>query len=338
MNEENIPQKPKIELTYRKPYFHRRVFANLIDFIIFVFLFFCLFLGLRFAVTSSSAYQEKETSLLSMMGDSGLYVVSDGYATDIVSYLDDEDNAFSGTQKKTKAVAAIDGFIAYLDEVAEEDASSSVLAAYDAYRLDESLIYEGAMYFVLDDSDIVENEACSANDETYFSEAYAPFIDDYLQGYLVTLVPGYAETVRYESMMLIFAELLPSYVIAGLLVYLVPPLCNPRSHMTLGKMLYHIGLADKRLLSLSAGRFLARFSIFFFGELLLSVVTFGIPFLVSVSIMAFSKDKQGFPDYMLRIYEVDLSHAKLYKSYEEIKLENVTDAKEPVDFRMINRN
>jgi len=334
----DAPKTPKIEISYQKPYFHRRVFANLIDIILFVFVFFGLFLGLRYAVTSSSAYQEKETSLLRMMGDSGLYVVNDDKATDIVSYLRDEDNNFSGSDKKKRAVQTIDGFIDYLGVIAGEEAAKTVQTSYDAYRLDEGLTYEEVMYFVLEDGIIVENSLCEANDETYFTEAYSPYIDDCLQGYLVTLTPGYSDIVGYESTMLIFAELLPSYLIAGILIYLVPPLCNPRGHMTLGKMLYKIGLADKRLLSLSFGRFLARFSIFFFAELLLSVVTFGIPYLISFSVMAFSKDKQGFPDYMLGIYEVDLSHAKLYKSYEEIKLEGATDAKAPIDFHMIKPN
>jgi len=338
MMEEETTKKPRIELSYQKPYFHRRIFANLIDIIIFVFLFFCLFLGLRYFVTNSSVYQNKEASLLNMMNDSGLYVVEENKATDIVSYLNDEDNAFSGSVKKSKATVTIDGFIVYLAKEAGEEASKEVSSAYDTYRLNENLVYEGVKYFVNEAGGIKENSACLANDETYFNNVYAPFIDEYLQGYLVTLVPGYVEVVRYEAMMLIFAELLPAYVIAGLLVYLLPPLCNPRSHMTLGKMIYHIGLADKRLLSIKTGRFMVRFLIFFFGELLLSIVSFGIPYFISFSVMVFSKDKQGFPDYMLGIYEVDLSHAKLFKSYEEIKLLNVSDAKDPVDFKMINRN
>jgi hypothetical protein len=50
--------------------------------------------------------------------------------------------------------------------------------------------------------------------------------------------------------------------------------------------------------------------------------------------MAFSKNKQGFPDYMLGIQEVDTSNNKIYKSLEEISLEQVTKTKKPVDFRL----
>lgn len=331
-------EKPKIEITYQKPYFHRRVFANLVDLILFVLAFFALFLGFRLIVTSTPGYIEAETSLLKTMEDSHLYVVEEGKSKDVVSYLREEKNNFSASQKKRKAIEAIDGFLVYLKEEAGENAYQEVQATYDAYRLDTSLAYEGVPYFSKIDGEIVENPSCQADELSYFEKAYSPYIDNYLQGYLITKIPGYVDKVRYESLMLIFGEILPSYLLAGILVYLIPPLCNPRGHMTLGKMLYHIGLADSRFLSVSTPRFLARFAIFYFGELVLGILTLGIPFLVSVSLMAFSKNKQGFPDYMLGIYEIDLSHAKLYKSYEEIRLEGVSDAKDPIDFKPINRH
>ena len=48
--------------------------------------------------------------------------------------------------------------------------------------------------------------------------------------------------------------------------------------------------------------------------------------------MICSKNKQGFPDYILGLYEVDLSHDKIYRSYEEISLEGIVGEKEPIDF------
>ena len=80
-------------------------------------------------------------------------------------------------------------------------------------------------------------------------------------------------------------------------------------------------------------RFTARFAIFFFGELILSLFTFGIPYIISFSIMAFSKDKQGFPDYMLRLHEVDTSKANIYMDYVEAELKNELHG-EAIDFRM----
>ena len=53
--------------------------------------------------------------------------------------------------------------------------------------------------------------------------------------------------------------------------------------------------------------------------------------------MAFSKNKQGFPDYILGLQEIDTSNNKIYYSYEEIELNDVERHKRPTDFRLIQR-
>ena len=132
--------------------------------------------------------------------------------------------------------------------------------------------------------------------------------------------------------MLIFCEIAPSYRVSGILTYLVPPLFFRKGKKTLGKALYKIGLVDSRLLNCTYPRFFARFAIFYFGELLLSLLSFGLPYIVSFSIMVFSKKKQGFPDYMLDLQEVDTSKAKIYNSLEEAKVDQITPHKKAIDF------
>ncbi len=329
---------PKYEIHYLKPMFHRRVFANLVDIIIFGFAFVGLFLGLRAIVTHHPSYVAKEEEFVGMMLDSGLYKTLDGRQVDVVSYYATKQTDYTGTQKKKGAIEAIDTFYAFASSRVEAVTYQNMLLSYDEYRLQSTLVYEGITYFVKSGEDIIENPLCAANDETYFSSAYAPFIDNYLQSYLVSRIPGYHDLARFESRCLIWIELAPSYLIAGLLVYVIPPLCFRRSRYTLGKALYRIGLADSRLLSVTYPRILARIAIFYFAELVLSLFTFGVPYLISFSLMAFSKNKQGFPDYILGLNEVDLSKEKLYKSYDEIRLQGVSGAKEPIDFHMIQRD
>ena len=198
--------------------------------------------------------------------------------------------------------------------------------------MDPKLAYDGASYFISVNGEIKKNEACSANALTYFEKVYAPYIDDHCQGYLVTLFPNYLELVRFESNCLFFAELLPAYMLSPIVVYYVPTLFFKRGRMTIGKWMYHIGLVDKRLLIPSFKRSSARFLIFYFAELMLSPFTFAIPFIVSASLMAFSKSHQGFPDYLLGLYEVDADSNKLFFSHDEILLSDL-GAKKPVDFR-----
>ena len=52
--------------------------------------------------------------------------------------------------------------------------------------------------------------------------------------------------------------------------------------------------------------------------------------------MVFSKEKQGFPDYMLSLIEVDMSRTKIYLSYSEADLDKVNSHREPVDFHVPN--
>lgn len=330
----DMAYQPHYEINYSYPKFHRRVLANLFDFVLFVFGFFLLFLASRAAVTSFPGYVRNEEAMMSIREASGLYHVKDGKSTDIVSYLDMEENNFTSYAKMKLSSEAIDNFIVYIGEVAGEESQKTVQEDYDSYRLDPSLAYEGVSYFIKnEDGAIVRNKQCAANNQTYFLSAYAPYIDEHCQGYLITLVPGYLELTRFESNMLLFVEIPIAFLLSGILVYFVPPLIFSKGKRTLGKAMYQIGLIDSRLLSCSLPRYIARFCIFFFGELCLSMFTFGIPIIISFTMMAFSKNKQGFPDYLLGLYEVDLAQNKIYRSYEEISVEGIVGEKKPVDFK-----
>lgn len=328
-----MDNQEQYEIHYSLPRFHRRVFANLVDFLLFVFLFFLLFLGSRAAITNMPFYLERDKALLTIRSDSGLYHVEGNSSIDIVTYLADDSNQYTAYQKMRLSEKAIDDFIVYIGNEVSKDDGEKVQADYDKYRLSSSLAYENVPYFVMDGDTIIRNKECKADNETYFLKAYAPYIDTQCQGYLVTLVPEYLEVLKFESYMLFFAEIPIAYFLSSILVYLLPPVFFKHGRMTLGKSMYHIALVDSRLLSCSFPRYLARWSIFFFLELCLSLFTFGLPCLISFTMMVCTKNKQGFPDYLLGLCEVDASHEKIYRSYEEISLDGIEGEKEPVDFK-----
>lgn len=326
-------QQTEIKYTFAR--FHRRVFANLLDFLIFALTFGLLFLGIRGIVITTPGYNANEESLLTMRVESGMYMrYESGKTSDTVSFLMAKENNFSGYAKMENSRRAIEQFITYVGDKADAASKAKVQEDYDAYRLNPKLAYESEAYFIKDEAgEIIRNASCKANAETYFLNAYAPFIDEHCQGYLVTLVPGYLELVRYESNILIYAELVPSFAVAPLIAYLLPMLIFRRGRMTFGKALYRIGVIDRNLLVPSLKRTFARFAIFYFAEILLSPFTFAIPMLVSASLMSFSKSHQGFPDYLLGLYEVDVSKDKIFFSREEILLSGFGPEKEPVDFQ-----
>lgn len=325
------------KVTYRTARFHRRVLANLVDFIVFALVFLGLFLAARGVVSSTPGFRQNEETLLTIRQESGLYHVEEGKSTDIVTYYAVGD--FTAYIRMKGAEDAVDTFIHYVTVNVSAEAGAKVQKDYDEFRLDAKFVYKdtGEAYFIVDaDKGIIRNPALNSKvkNQQYFDEVYTPFIDEHAQGYLVVLIPQYQELVRFETVMLVAVELPIGWVLAGILVYLVPPLILRRGKKTFGRWMYQIGVADMRLLSCSTPRFIARWSISFFAVMTLSIFTFGIPVIISFSLMAFSSKRQGLPDYMLGLFEVDLSDAKLFHSYDELNLSGYAEHKAPIDFRM----
>ena len=328
-----------VEIHYVKSRFHRRCFACLLDFIFFALAFGLCFLGARGIVQATPTYQNNEAALLSIRQDSGLYhnYPETKRSIDIVSYIRDE--GFDGYNKWKRGIDAIDTFIEYTGEHGYPDSKAKVQKAYDDYRLDPKRTYKDKPMFVRDETgNIVETAEFKelANLSTRFEEAYVPFIDYYCQGYLISEIPQYNELVHYESNMLFFAEMIPAYAVAGLLIYLLPVLIFRRGRMTFGKKLYRIATVDSRYLVPKMGRTMARFAIFYFAELLLTPVTFGVPFLISFSMMAFTKDRQSFPDYLLKLYEVDCYDNKVYFDKAEIRLSDIPGMGQAPKFKSLD--
>lgn len=349
MSEEILKEK-KVE--YQMARFHRRIFANLIDFLLFVLAFLGTFLLVRLVVINVPGYSEKENRLVEIRLDSGLYRETESTVLDLVSYL----NSYSEYTPYVKCVetqTGINTFISYLGELEEQGiaisgAQETVSDDYYSYCLDSTYELNGVTYhyFELDEQGemitmtqnslyvALGNSAAS----TYFSSFYTTYIDEHALGYIVTLIPEYLDIIRLESIMLFAIEVPIAYLLSGFLVYLLPTFFFRRGRMTIGKWCYRIGLADSRLLSCTGPRYLARWCIFFFGEMVLGLFTFGIPFIISFSLMAFSKKRQGLPDYMLGLYEVDLTYNQLYHSYEEISLLGIAGEKKPIDFKNVYKD
>lgn len=334
---ENQISEKKIEIVYRPAKFWHRCIANLIDILLFVLMFFLLFLGIRAIVQTTPSYHNADQKITEIRLESGLYVKdSKGEIRDIITYIGVIDADLSSYGKILYAEDSIDTFLSYVEKVCDSSDAQEIKNSYDESRLNKNLCDDaGNPYFIKDGGgNIIRNEQCNAKLQQYYDNFYVPYIDNTLQGYLVTRVPNYYEYTKYMSNMLVFVELPISYLTSGILVYFIPTLFFKRGRKTLGKAIYHIGLVDKNILSPSFKRNLARFCIFYFGELILSLFTFGIPYIISFSLMAFSKKKQGFPDFMLNLQEIDTSTNNIYFDFDEISINNLKHEHKPVDFKL----
>lgn len=334
MESDALP-KTEIKITYHAPKFFHRVIANLIDILLFALSFFCLFLSLRWIIQSTPHFNDVNSKMNQIKIDSGLYIEnSKGEIRDVITYVGLVD--LDSYAKVVYARNSIEQFLSYCEEVCDKDTAKEIKNSYDEHRLDDNLKDKNnEPYFIKnDDSIVIKNTDCKATNIEYFNNFYTPFIDDVLQGYLLTSVPNYYDYTKYMSNMLFYIELPISYLVSGILIYFVPTLIFKRGRKTFGKAIYHIGLVDARMLNPTFAWSFARFAMFYFLELILSMFTFGIPYLVSFSLMAFSKHRQGFPDYMLGLREVDTSDHKIFFDYDEITLDELKHSKTPVNFKI----
>ena len=347
-----VEEEEETRVEYSLPKFWHRCMANFVDFFLFALTFFLLFIGTRAIVQSTDPYKQVQAQIDKTQLDSGLYVpaLSSESSTnniDLIYYL----NTYKANTPAGKefdidideqpqflngyCVKAIKIFINYCHDRCSEARYNDLLVYYDNARLNPTV--NGIHYFILDENNKVVPNPTLVEDATklklYYRNIYTPFIEKRCIPFLSANVPGYHELSRVDFNLLVFLELPVAYVIAAVLVYFVPPIFFKRGRKTLGKALYHMGLIDTRLLSPKLSRFLVRFLIFLFGELILSVFSFGIPYIISFSMMAFSKKKQGFPDYMTRLLEVDTSKANIYLDYVEAATKNQLHGK-AIDFNL----
>ena len=339
---ENDILKTKIEIKYRVPKLAHRVLANLIDIIVFAVLFVGTFLIGRAIITHTPAYKEAHANYENAAINSGLYIKKDnGQLVDVVTYITN-DSSFSAKGKRVTSEKAINDFYTYVKDYVDADTYNDLLKQKEEYFLSDSLRpkdddIKDQTYFVKDGDEVVPNPNLvdyPGIDLKYYIDCYRPYIDKYALRQFQSYSVDYKNNITKVANMIIFIAIPIAYVLSAFLTCFVPPLFFKRGRKTLGKALYHIGLIQSDFYNLKFSKWFIRFLIFFFAEMVLSIATVGIPFIISASMMIFSKHKQGFPDYMLGIYEVDTSNNKIYYNEAELTLENMDTHKEPIDFKL----
>ena len=338
--------KSTIEIKYRPAKMIHRVMANLFDILIFALITIALFLACRSITIKNDNYKAAFNGYRNAQLASGLYYndKSQSYPN-IIEFLD-TNKGVSQIQKHQKSHDAIVTFYSYI--VKQESVTSEVRAKIDKKYNDyftQDLNHSGYPYIqnyaIVGDEVIIEE--CTypdplitedvPHDIDYYKNVYKPFINDELLAIFGSYSNEYRTNIAKVGKMFILIDAPISVGTAGLLVYLLPTFIFRRGHKTFGKAMYHIGLIDSRYLNVTWKRYLVRFAIFYFGILALSVFTLGVPIIISTSMMFFSKKKQGFPDYMLGLREIDTSTNKIYYSLEEINLSQIDPHHKPVDFR-----
>ena len=333
-----------ISLEYEQPSFAKRCLANFLDIIFFFLIGVSMFIfSSKVIVANTSVYKQADNYVAEIRKESHLYEYSSSRKTwENMSAWLDNNNDTSFDFRVTRCKKAIEEFQTYIKTVVSDAAYEDMTGNYNEARLSANMKDpNGLPLFVWNEghTEIIHNpdENLRANGEYYYTKFYREYTLVNCDGYMVYYLPQYRDALKVMSNMLFFVEIPVSVVTSGVLTYLLPGIAIfRRGRMTFGKKLMGVGLVDSNVLSPTVWRFLARWAIFFVGEVLVGIFTFGITFIISFSMMAFTKRKQGFPDYMLGLTEVDTNKQKIYFNKYEISLENATDHKEAVKFKMTN--
>ena len=320
-----VEEKKEVEeIEYYRPTFWKRIFSILFDLLICFFISFSIFNLSKCIANNYTSLKDDALKLDEIRLESSLFVKDLDRVTDIVTYYNNSTDISYGAQELDLS-ARVDRFFTFLLDNAGQSAYEEALKYYNDFRLDPNRLYEDKSYFVLQDGEVVKNTSAQIPSKAYVQNIYNPFIDEYGQGLLVTRIPEYTILQKNLSIALIFIEIPISVGLGVTVVYYICPLILRRGRCTLGRLLFKIGLVDKNVLNVNWKVFTFRFLIFFFLEVVLSVFTLCIPFFISLSMMAFTKKKQTFHDYLLGIEEVDTTNSKIYYSLQEISMPSGND-------------
>lgn len=303
--------------------FIRRFSAGLTDFI------FVLFIGFLFVFVSIfvAGKCENYTSLFNQRDaiaiSSKLYVRDENGKTQRISTIYENNSELTYNEKSDLIADNLFYFFNSNDYFSNDEG----MEVYNKAKL-EAKNDDGENLF---NTNYVRTLLNSDYDKEYY-EFYCDTVDNVAINYLIKNSTYYelAKKIIFIDTSIIISSFLLSFIIINLII----PLCFRRGHQTLGQKMFKIGLVDVNGLNVGLGKFCGRFLFFLLIEVVLSIVSFLIPFIVSLSFLVFSKRRQMLHDYVFNTYMVDVSQDTIYLNYGEYKL--VQDRKEKINLKSEN--
>ncbi len=303
---------------YFKAPFGKRMISILAEVLLLSFgTFLFLFLS-RLVVESMPLYTDSFATYIGISKDSGLYVCDDSTENNLVTLTEYYGEKDYQTQNQ-KIEEALTRFYT-LDEFFSQDSSSKDYGPllYFNMKIGDSAIGkdDGDTYFMLDASGNPQQNPSYTEEKmnSFYLTAYDKSVA-YLQNNESYLQARNTLTI-YINLVLIPLSIVLSFLVFELLL---PMTAFRRGKQTIGMKLMKLSLLGANALSPSWKRYLGRQMLQLFLIILLSMVSFGIPLIVSFSMMLFRKDGQSLADYLAGTYMVDSSEQSVYLSYEEME-------------------
>ena len=288
-------------LEYSKARIYQRVFSFFID------LFLAVLLGMiinsRCGLVTSVVpkYQEVLQERIVLQDQSGLFDENQKLWT-----LSLEGSDMTIQEKKELLSTRLDEF--YHNDVFFDDDTF-----YQSYqkRKSEAVNEKGELLFKLISGSYVEKDF---SDDVYYS-FYQKEFENYASAAL-------SHNVRFADLSNLIVrisviEIVLSMSVGFALSFVIMPLILKRGRKTIGMYLFKISLVGGDALNVRGKTLLFRNVLLLLIGYWLTIFTFGIPWLVSLTMMTFSKTGQDFFDYMSGTYVVSTKDKDIYLDYAE---------------------
>ncbi len=288
-------------LEYSKARIYQRVFSFFID------LFLAVLLGMIInslcgLVTSVvPKYQDVLQERIELQDQSGLFDENQKLWT-----LSLEGSDMTIQEKKELLSTRLDEF--YHNDVFFEDDTF-----YQSYqkRKSEAVNEKGELLFQLISGSYVEKDF---SDDVYYS-FYQKEFENYASAAL-------SHNVRFADLSNLIVrisviEIVLSMSVGFALSFVIMPLILKRGRKTIGMYLFKISLVGGDALNVRGKTLVFRNALLLLIGYWLTIFTFGIPWLVSLTMMTFSKTGQDFFDYMSGTYVVSTKDKDIYLDYAE---------------------
>lgn len=315
MENASISTNKKQEVEYNKAPFGKRLVMIVLE---LVFMFFgtlgFLFVS-RLIVEASPSYIGAFETYIQISKDSGLYVCDDTTDNNLVTLTE----YYADKTFEEQNTIIDDALIAFYANPAyfSQDPSNEGYGpnVYKNDKYGEFSIENEKKFFLLDeDGNPVRNPSLTEEEMNgFYLEAYDRGINR------IENAPGYIEARNlltiYINLILIPVSITLSFV---LFEFVIPLIWGRRGWQNIGMKILNLSLLSPNALSPKFSVFLRRQLFQLFLEVLLSLVSFGIPLIVSFSMMAIRKDGLCLHDYLSLTYMVDSSEQSVYVSYSEM--------------------
>ncbi len=304
-------------LEYFKAPFGKRMVSIIIEIFLLSFGFLAFLFCSRLIVERMPLYTDSFDTYINISKDSGLYVCDKTTDNNLVTLTEYYGSKSYETQNNVIEKALTKFYT--LEEFFSQDENSDTYGPniYYKQKIGETRIGndEGVDYFLLDAT------GTPKKNPSFTEEKMNAF---YLTAYdrAVSYIQNNESYLQARNVLTIYINLvlIPLSIVLSFLIFevLIPLTIGRRGKQTLGMKSMKLSLLSVDALSCKANRFIARQAIQLFLIILLSLVSFGIPLIVSFSMMIFRKDGQCLHDYLSGTYMVDSSEQSVYLTYEEM--------------------